>query len=46
MLFNGKNAGMGTVINGKLISLDGLAQSEFVFYEDTFYWLEEKVDVE
>lgn len=44
--FNGKNAGMGLVVNGRLLKLEGLAKSEFENYEDTFYWLEEIIDLE
>ncbi len=46
MRFNGKNAGMGLVVKGKLIKLEGLANSEFENYEDTFYWQEEIIDIE
>lgn len=46
MRFNGKNAGMGLVFNGELKKLEGLANSEFKNYEDTFYWQEEIVDVD
>lgn len=46
MRFNGKNAGMGMVFQGELRKLEGLANSEFENYEDTFYWIEEIVDVE
>ena len=46
MRFNGKNAGMGMVFNGELRKLEGLANSEFKNYEDTFYWQEEIVDAE
>ena len=46
MRFNGKNAGMGLVFNGELKKLEGLANSEFKNYEDTFYLQEEIVDVD
>lgn len=46
MRFNGKNAGNGLVFNGELKSLEGLAKSEFENYQDTFYWLEETIDLE
>jgi hypothetical protein len=45
MRFNGKNAGMGMVFQGELRKLEGLANSEFKNYEDTFYWQEEIIDV-
>lgn len=46
MRFNGKNAGMGLVMGGKLLKLEGLANSEFENYQDTFYWLEETMDLD
>ena len=46
MRFNGKNVCMGFVFQGKLIKLEGLANSDFEDYEDTFYWHEEIIDVE
>lgn len=46
MRFNGKNTGTGFVFQGELTKLSGLANSEFKTYEDTFYWLEEKIDVD
>lgn len=46
MRFNGKNAGNGLVHNGELRKLEGLASSEFKNYEDTFYWLEEIIDLD
>lgn len=46
MRFNGKNIGAGLVNNGKLKTLEGLANSEFENYEDTFYWQEEIIDLE
>ena len=46
MRFNGKNVGMGMVFKEELRKLEGLANSEFENYEDTFYWQEEIIDVE
>lgn len=46
MRFNGKNVGIGMVFQGELRKLEGLANSEFENYEDTFYWLEETIDLE
>lgn len=46
MRFNGKNVGVGFVFQGELIKLEGLANSEFKNYEDTFYWQEEIINVE
>lgn len=46
MRFNGKNAGMAIVFNGQLIKLEGISNSEFENYIDTFYWQEEIIDVE
>lgn len=41
MQFNGKNQSRGLVHKGELYKLEGLANSEFKNYEDTFYWLEQ-----
>ena len=46
MRFNGKNVGVGFVFQGELRKLEGLANSEFKNYEDTFYWQEEIINVE
>lgn len=44
--FNGKNMGRGTFIHGDLRRLEGLDNSEFKNYMDTFYWMEEIMDIE
>lgn len=44
--YNGKNKGVGTFIGGKLRRLDVLTEADIKNYEDTFYWLEEIIDVE
>lgn len=45
MRFNGKNTSIGKVSAGHLMQLEGLSPSEWDNYEDTFYWLEETIDI-
>ena len=42
--FNGKSTGQGLFINKKLISIQGLSESQFKKYKNTFYWLEEIIN--
>lgn len=42
--FNGKNQSRGLVHNKELYKLEGLDNSEFENYEDSFYWLEQDFD--
>lgn len=46
MRFNGKNTGNAHVLHEKLITLEGLSKDNFEEYEDSFYWLEEKMELD